>query len=314
MKNLHRPTRFDGFVGQAEIKTTLKTMVSAAKLRQQALDHILFNAHQGQGKTTLATILAHETKRPIRYSQGAMLREKSELLLLLSGLSDQQLVFIDEIHSLNSKLSEILYIAMEDRLIDVVLGYGSEQKIIRLELPPFTLIGATTKIEQIPLPFQNRFGLIAQFKPYSLDDMMEIIRQNAQQLKLTLPSKVMRLVVDYADQNPRIAINILRRLADFIEVEKPTLINPAFVKKVLSSIGLHLGGVNPIQITYLKVLASFPHQTWISLATIAKLVNQSPVYVVSQLEPLLLGHKLIVKSTRGRQISELGRKYLSEPH
>ncbi|MDI4567757.1 MAG: AAA family ATPase, partial [Mycoplasma sp.] len=201
-----RPTSFSSFIGQNKIKKTIKMMIDAKSKQNLAIDHILLVAQQGCGKTTMATIIANQTSLPIRYSQGLDINTKADIMVLLNGLQENEIIFIDEIHSINRNVLEFFYQIMENGDIDIKLGVGDDQKIVKLKIPNFTLVGATNQINKLPLPFRDRFGLICYFEKYKLEDIEKIISKFIISEKLEIEKTALSLISSSVSLNPRLAI------------------------------------------------------------------------------------------------------------
>lgn len=202
---------FNDFVGQNKLRDTLKIMINSARVRKTSMDHLLFYGPPGLGKTTLAKIIANELNARIHYSQGSLICKKSDVLSLFSSIGEGDVIFIDEIHSINKSVEELLYSAMEYFVIDVPIGVEGEQKIMRMKLRNFTLIGATTKINQITGPLRDRFGLLGKLNFYNHNEIKQIINNNSTELEIPIEEQAIDMIAEYSKFTPRICIHLLKR-------------------------------------------------------------------------------------------------------
>lgn len=303
---------FKDFVGQKKLIKTLKIMIHSAKAQEKILDHILLFGPPGLGKTTLAKIIASELKSRIHFSQGSLITKKADLLSLFAGINEGDVIFIDEIHSMNSTVEELLYSAIEYFCIDLPIGVEGESRIMRMKLKKFTLIGATTKINQITTPLKDRFGLIGKIEMYSIKELQKILNKNSKSLGISIDSKATEHIAKNSKYTPRICINLLKRAQDFAVYNEKTLIDLTVVKNTLKNLGIHNLGLNNLQIEYLMCLYRTFNKTWASLDALASVINEERSSIVNNIEGDLLQFQLIDKSPRGRKISQKGVAYLEE--
>ncbi|MGV2392437.1 UNVERIFIED_CONTAM: Holliday junction branch migration DNA helicase RuvB [Campylobacter lari] len=249
-----RPQKFKDFVGQEKIIITLKTMIEGAQHRKESLDHIIFSGPPGTGKTTLATIIANEMNSKIHYIQGSLLEKKSDILSVFANVNENDIIFIDEIHSINKSVEELIYNAMEDFKIDIILGVEGNSKVMRMNLKHFTLIGATTKINLLSQPFRDRFGFNATFDKYHDEDLVKILKNNIKKMKLKVDDEAIKLISLYSRSTPRIANNLLKRCADFSLTEKCEKITKTVVLKTFKYLELYDYGLGKNHINYLDLL------------------------------------------------------------
>lgn len=309
-----RPSSFNDFIGQNKLIVTLKTMIESSKKQNISLDHILFYGPPGTGKTTLANIIAHETNTKIHYLQGALLEKKSDVLSIFSNLNEGDIIFIDEIHSINKNLDELIYNAMEDFKIDIILGTEGNSKSLRMKLKPFTLIGATTKINQISQPLKDRFGLKARINNYSIEDIKKILTNSYQKMHINIEEKAIDLIAKYSRFVPRIANNLLKRVYDFSLVKNENNISFKTTKDAFKQIELYEYGLTSEHLDYLKILKDVFIEKWASLDSISGILNSSKEIIINEIEPILLNYKFIEKSSKGRRITTLGIDYLLKNH
>ncbi|MGY6171763.1 Holliday junction branch migration DNA helicase RuvB [Candidatus Mycoplasma pogonae] len=306
-----RPKNFQEFIGQNKIKKTLFAMIQSAKKRKTKIDHIIFNAAPGFGKTTLANLIAQESGLNIKFIQGPSIEKKADLLQIFAALKEYDLLFIDEIHAINKNVEELLYSAMEEGVVDIPFGVEGDSKIIRMKLPKFTIIGATTKIYKISKPLRDRFGFIANFEMYNLFDIIEIIKSSSKKLNILILESFYTTIAEAAQLVPRQVNNILKRIRDFMIFHNTKQINQAILEETLSSIGIYAQGLNQQQISYLKILASHFQQKWISLETISSMLMFKKEVIQTFIEPELLKLGFLEKSFRGRMITEKALEYLN---
>jgi len=311
------PTTFDQYLGQEELKTKLKVYTKAAKMRNEPLDHLLFFGPPGLGKTTLAQIMAHEMGVGIKICSGPIMERTGDLVAILSGLEQRDMLFIDEIHRMPTAVEEILYSAMEQFRVDVIIGQGSGAQSVNLPLNPFTLIGATTKSGMISAPLRSRFGIIERIDFYSEDELAKIVLQSAEFLKIDICHTSALLIAQCSRGTPRIGKKILRRIRDFAQVNNNNIADEALVKKGLTFLGLDDDGLSALDNKLLqKILLNFNGGS-VGLETLASLVGEDKDTIETVYEPFLLRKGYLEKTPRGRQIPHrklpyLKRKFLGQ--
>ncbi|MBN0919306.1 Holliday junction branch migration DNA helicase RuvB [[Mycoplasma] gypis] len=307
-----RVNNFSEFIGQDLIKQTLKVMINAANSEKRPIDHLLFYGPPGLGKTTLANIIATETNRNIIYVQGPLLEKRSDLITLFSSINENDIIFIDEIHSVNKNLYELLYSAMEEGKIDIVLGVDGDKKIMRLQLKTFSLIAATTKFESLSQPLKDRFGFIARLKNYSLNEIEQIIRNNAHKYDINIDDESIKTIARNSRLTPRIANNLLKRSNDFAIYENKTTIDINVVKNTFKFIGIFNLGLSDLQIEYLKILLKIFDNKPASLDAISSILNENKQTIINDVESHLIMNKFIAKTIRGRVITQKGIDYIRQ--
>lgn len=299
-----RPLSFSEFHGQTTNKQNLEVYVQAAKLRQEPLDHLLFAGPPGLGKTTLANIIANEMGSKLVVINAPTIKTKGELASALASLRKSDFLFLDEIHSLNPKIEEILYPAMEDFRLEVIAG----NKPITINLEPFTLIGATTRSGMIQRPLRDRFGVVIEMQPYSVEELAIIIRRSVQKLGLQYTDEGVLELSRRSRGTPRIANRLLRRIRDFIQFTNGFLVSEEAVRYTCDRLGIDSLGLDLTSQKYLSILVS--KQIPLSLNTMVALLGESKDTVEEVIEPELLSLGLIEKTAKGRQITAAGFQHL----
>jgi len=311
------PTTFDDYLGQAVIKEKLRVYVRAAKMREEALDHLLLFGPPGLGKTTLARVMAREMGVNLKITSAPVLERTGDLVAILSGVGPNEILFIDEIHRLPKNVEEILYSAMENFCVDVIIGQGAGAKSIRLPLNRFTLIGATTKTSLVSAPLQTRFGIVERLDYYAPEDLTQIVLQNAQFLQLPIEQDAALRIGSRARGTPRIVKRILRRVRDFAQVHEHQTVNQAVVDTALHFLGIDDDGLNKLDRDVLTHIVRDFDGGPVGIETLAALTGEDKETLEDVVEPFLLRMGLLQKTPRGRAIPPkkiplLRRKLLGE--
>lgn len=296
------PLSFKDYIGQEELKKKLAVYTQAAKMRGEALDHFLLFGPPGLGKTTLAQIMAHEMNVHIKICSGPMLERTGDLVAILSSLEPRDIFFIDEIHRMPTTVEEVLYSAMEEFRVDVIIGQGAGAKSVNLPLHPFTLIGATTKSGKISAPLRSRFGITERLDFYADNELTLIVLQSAQFLNLQLAESAAFAIAQSARGTPRIAKKILRRVRDFAQVHNNNRADEKFVQEALAFLGIDQEGLTKIDLDILQKMLSHFNGGPVGLETIASLVGEDSDTLEAVYEPFLLRKGYLEKTSRGRQI------------
>ncbi len=296
-----RPDRFLEFVGQAGIKDALKIAIEAAKKRCEPLDHVLFSGPPGLGKTTLSHIVAREMGVNIQTTSGPVLEKPGDLAAILTTLKEGDILFIDEIHRLNTVTEEVLYPAMEDFEIDVMIGEGPSARSIRLDLEHFTLIGATTRIGLLGSPFRDRFGLILRLNLYSAEELAEIVTRSAGIMKLPITPDGSFEIAKRSRGTPRIANRLLRRVGDFALVRHDGLIDRTIADSALKMLGIDQLGLDELDRRILKVIIDDFSGGPVGVKTIAISVGEDPRTIEDVYEPYLIQIGFLKRTAQGRE-------------
>lgn len=303
------PKNFDQYLGQNEIKEKLKVYVSACKLREEQIDHILLFGPPGLGKTTLAKVIAKELGVKFRITSAPIIERSGDLVAILSNLQEHEILFIDEIHRLPNNVEEILYTAMENFAVDMIIGQGAGAKSIRLPLKPFTLIGATTRTSLISGPLQTRFGIVERLDFYDPQSLADIVSQNAEFLKVPILPEAALEIGKRSRGTPRIVKRMLRRVRDYAQVNKYTLIDKVVVNMALKFLGIDENGLNKLDRRILTHIIKDFDGGPVGLETLAAMTGEDRDTLEEVCEPYLIRMGLLQKTTRGRQINP--KKYIS---
>jgi Holliday junction DNA helicase RuvB len=295
------PKTFDQYLGQKELKEKLYVYTTAAHMRKEPLDHLLLFGPPGLGKTTLAQIMAHVMQVPIKIVSGPMLERTGDLVALLTSLEPRSILFIDEIHRMPTAVEEVLYTAMEQFRVDVIMGQGAGAQSINLPLNPFTLIGATTRAGMLSAPLRSRFGITERLDFYAPDDLQAIVLQNAQYLNLEITPAAASLIAHASRGTPRIAKKIVRRVRDFAQVQKAA-VTEQFVRQALSFLSIDEEGLTTLDHLILKTLIERFNGGPAGIETIASILGEDVDTLEDVYEPYLIRTGFIEKTSRGRQI------------
>ncbi len=305
-----RPRHLDEFVGQARLKEHLEIMLSAARAREQAVDHVLFAGPPGLGKTTLSGIVAAELGVNLRTTSGPALDRAGDLAAILTNLDDGDVLFIDEIHRLPRPVEEVLYPAMEDFQLDIVIGKGPSARSIRLELPRFTLVGATTRTGLLTGPLRDRFGFIARLDFYDTEDLVAILDRAARILEVPLDTGAAREIASRSRGTPRIGNRLLRRVRDYAEVRADGAVTEAIARDALALFDVDLRGLDKVDRAVLQALCQTFAGRPVGLHTLAVAVAEEPETVEEVYEPFLLKEGLLLRTPRGRVATAAAYEHL----
>jgi Holliday junction DNA helicase RuvB len=308
-----RPGRLSEFVNQVQVTDQLEIFIEAARRREEALDHVLLAGPPGLGKTSLANIVAAELEAPLVQTAGPALERKADIAAFLTALEPGSVFFIDEIHRLNRAIEETLYPAMEERRLPVVLGQGAGARTVTLELPAFTLIGATTRTGLLTTPLRDRFGVCHRLEHYEPDDLARIVRRSAGILGVEIEPKGEHAIAERARGTPRVANRLLKRVRDFAEVRGEGVVTGEIAGEALELLEVDRGGLDRHDRAILDAIATKFSGGPVGLSTLAAAVDEEEDTIEDVYEPYLLQQGLLKRTPRGRVITERGFEHLGLP-
>lgn len=306
-----RPQTFDEYVGQERLKRNLRLAIEAAKKRGEPIDHVLLYGPPGLGKTTMAGVIAHEMGAGLRVTSGPAIEKAGDLASILTNLADGDILFIDEIHRLGRAVEEVLYSAMEDYKLDIVIGKGPAARSVRLDLPHFTVIGATTRTGSLAAPLRDRFGHIYRLEFYTPADIAQIVRRSAAILATAIDKKAAELLSTRARLTPRIANRLLRRVRDYADVNGNGIIDMPTAQQALQLLEVDDLGLDPADRQLLSAMLKNYGDNPVGLTTIAALTGDEASTIEDFYEPYLLQIGFIERTPRGRRVTPRARKHLN---
>lgn len=305
-----RPQTLDEYIGQKTVTDNLKVFITATKLRGEPLDHVLFYGPPGLGRTTLANIIAKELGVDIRITSGPSIEKAGDLAAILTNLNDNDVLFIDEIHRLNRSVEEVLYSAMEDFALDIIIGKGPAARSIRLDLSKFTLVGATTRAGSLSAPLRDRFGVISKFEIYTVEELKTIIMRSANILGITIDDESLEEMAKRSRGTPRVANRILKRVRDFSQVEGQNNINMSITQKALEALGVDNLGLEFLDREILKTIIQRFKGGPVGIDTIAASIGEERITIEDVYEPYLIQVGLLHRTPKGRVVSEMAYNHL----
>lgn len=305
-----RPTSFEDFIGQDDVKSQMALFIEAAKSRGEVLDHCLIYGPPGLGKTTLANVIARQMHAGIKQTSGPVLERSGDLAAILTKLEPFDILFIDEIHRLNPVVEEILYPALEDFRLDILVGEGVAAHSVQLDLPPFTLIGATTRAGMLTSPLRDRFGIVHRLSFYQIKDLQEIIERSASILNIKIKKDGAQEIAKRSRGTPRIANRLLRRVRDFADVKNKGIINKKISQAALKTLKVDEAGLEQLDRDYLNLVINKFSAGPVGLDTLSTALGEERLTLEDMVEPYLLQQGFIMRTPRGRVATDLAFSHL----
>ena len=305
-----RPQYLSDYIGQQSAKENLKIFIDAARLRGEPLDHVLFYGPPGLGKTTLAGIIANELGVDIKITSGPAIGRAGDLAAILTNLNENDVLFIDEIHRLNRSVEEVLYSAMEDYALDIIIGKGPSARSIRLDLAKFTLIGATTRAGSLSAPLRDRFAVISKFEMYTTEELKKILARTARILGVEVDDESLTEMARRSRGTPRVANRMLKRIRDFSQVRGNGIIDINITREGLNALGVDELGLERIDREILRAIIERFNGGPVGIDTIAASIGEERVTIEDSSEPYLIQAGLLYRTQKGRMVSSLGYKHL----
>ncbi len=305
-----RPKNISEFTGQENIIKNLSVFLKAATQREEALDHVLLYGPPGLGKTTLAQIIANEMMVKFKSTSGPLLTKSADIASILTNIKKHEVLFIDEIHRMNTKIEEILYPAMEDYCLDIIVGNGPSARTLKIDLPKFTLIGATTRYGLISKPLRDRFGISCRLGVYSTNSLCELIERASILMQMKFSADAIQEVAQRSRGTPRIALRLVKRIRDFAQISKIEIADKKFTCTILEKLGLDDLGLNQLDYLYLRFICKNYNTSPVGIQTIASALSEKRDSIEETIEPYLMQIGFLNRSPQGRQLTLKAIKHL----
>lgn len=310
IENTIRPRDFKNYIGQKRLKQNIKLAIDAAKKRNEPLDHVLLYGPPGLGKTTMANVIANEMGAQIKVTSGPAIDRSGDLASILTNLSDNDILFIDEMHRLNRTVEEVLYAAMEDFKLDIMLGKGPSARSLRLDLPKFTIIGATTKAGSLASPLRDRFGIVHRLEFYSPAEIEQIIKRAAKILKVKIDNQAPALLAKRSRLTPRVANRLLRRVRDYADVNGDGIIDHVTAEKALGLLEIDDQGLDPTDRDLLNAIITHYKGGPVGIETLSAITSEERTTIEDFIEPYLMQIGFLERTPRGRRVTPKALEYL----
>lgn len=314
MDNSIRPETLEEYVGQSDVKENIKVFIEAAKIRKEPLDHVLLYGPPGLGKTTLAFIIAHELGSNIKTASGPSIEKAGDLAAILSTLEPGDVLFIDEIHRMPRFIEEILYPAMEDFSLDIIVGGDGNNRSIKIDLPPFTLVGATTRAGDLSGPLRDRFGIVSKLQFYTVDELKLIIERTSRVLEMKITEEAALELASRSRGTPRIANRLFKRVRDFALVDQSDIIDLNITKKALQRLKVDEMGLDDTDYQLLKAIIEKFNGGPVGVEALASAIGEEVSTIEDVYEPYLLQNGLLKRTSRGRMVTEKAYAHLHITH
>jgi len=308
-----RPKTFSEYIGQDQTKENLKVLLGAAKKRNEPVEHLLLHGPSGLGKTTLAHLIARELGTNLKITSGTALEKAGDVGSILSSLGDGDVLFIDEVHRLNKMVEEVIYPAMENFKLDIVIGKGTMAKTLQIDLPRFTLIAATTKISLLSAPFRSRFGASFRLEFYTQEDIEKIVAGSAQKLGVRIASEALTMIAHASRFTPRVANRLLKRSRDYMQMHDGTTITPVVAREALDMLSIDQHGLEETDRKILLAIADTFSGGPVGLKSIAAALSEEEATIEDVYEPYLLRLGFLARTSKGRVITGPGLKHIGRP-
>lgn len=307
-----RPHNFESYVGQDRLKKTLKISIEAAKRRSEPVDHILLFGPPGLGKTTMAHVIANEMNSNLKVTSGTAIERAGDLASLLTNLQKDDILFIDEIHRLPKSVYEVLYGAMEDFVLDIMVGKGTTANTLRIDLPQFTIIGATTRTGVLPTPLRDRFGIIHRLEFYNLDEIKQVLNRTSKILNMQLSEEASTELSKRARLTPRIANRLLRRIRDYAEIKSVKVIDSDIVNEALEYLQIDAHGLDPLDRELLSVILNQYNGGPVGVETLSAILAEDKSTIEDYYEPYLMQIGFLERTPRGRKVTPKASHHLKK--
>lgn len=305
-----RPSSLNEFVGQSQIKENLQVFIQAAQNRKSALDHVLLYGPPGLGKTSIAQIIAKELGVNIRSTSGPILSKAGDLAAILTNLEEKDVLFIDEIHRLNPSVEEVLYSAMEDFKLDIIIGEGPSARSVCIDLPKFTLVGATTRLGLLSNPLRDRFGIPLRLNYYNTDELIQIVARGTKILNVNFNTEGSHEIAKRSRGTPRVALRLLKRVSDYAQVNKSEIVNALVADEALQKLEVDKLGLDSNDYRYLRFIAQHYNGGPVGVETIAAGLSEQKDSIEETIEPYLIQQGFVQRTARGRMLTPFTFDYL----